>query len=108
MTPRAGHASQTSVSSIPDVRFVVPSEAAGGANRHRPVQDELVMKARLGMADDQQAPPETPPPPPPPGRPPPTPIVWETELTTRSEDPASLRTAALDVVRTVVRGDQSD
>lgn len=60
------------------------------------------------MADDQQVPPEAPPPPPPPGRPPPTPIVWETESSTRSQDPESLRTAALDVVRTVVHGDHGD
>jgi hypothetical protein len=61
------------------------------------------------MGDDQQMPAEAPPPPPPPpGRPPPTPIVWETELSTRSQDPESLRTAALDVVRTVVHGDRSD
>lgn len=60
------------------------------------------------MADDQQMPAEAPPTPPPPGRPPPIPIVWETELSTRSQDPESLRTAAVDVVRTVVHGDNSD
>jgi hypothetical protein len=45
---------------------------------------------------------DTPPPPPPPGRPPPPPIVWETELSTRGQDPSSISTAA----QIVTRGDR--
>ena len=59
------------------------------------------------MAEDDVTPTgDTPPPPPLPGRPPPPPIVWETETSTRSQDPSSMSTAALDVVRTVIHGDR--
>jgi hypothetical protein len=41
-------------------------------------------------------------------KPPPPPIQWETEVSTRGREPASLGGAALDVVRRVIHGDNSD
>jgi hypothetical protein len=61
------------------------------------------------VSDDEPAAADTPPPPTPaPGRPPPPPIAWETELSTRSKESESLSSAALDVVRTVIHGQDSD
>lgn len=57
-------------------------------------------------ADDVTPTGDTPPPAPLTGRQPPPPIIWETEVSTRSQDPSSMSTAALDVVRTVIHGDR--
>jgi hypothetical protein len=35
-------------------------------------------------------------------------IQWETEVSTRSREPSSLGGAALDVIRKVIHGDNSD
>jgi hypothetical protein len=43
-----------------------------------------------------------------PGRQPPPPIAWETEISTRSMHSESLSRAALDVVRTVIHGEDSE
>jgi hypothetical protein len=58
--------------------------------------------------DEQPAAADTPPSTPPPGREPPPPIVWETEVSTRNKHPESLTRAALDVVRTVIHGEDGE
>ncbi len=62
---------------------------------------------------DQDSPPAhspapVPPSAPPAPKPPPPPIHWETETSTRSQEPSTLGTAALEVVRKVIHGDASD
>lgn len=41
-------------------------------------------------------------------KPPPPPIQWETEVSWRGQEPSSLGRAVVDVVRTVIRGDNRD
>lgn len=63
------------------------------------------------MSDNGEPQPATPPPSTLPAhepKPPPPPIQWETEVSTRGREPSSLGGAALDVVRRVIHGDNSD
>jgi hypothetical protein len=63
------------------------------------------------VSDNGEPQPTTPPPSTPPvheSKLPPPPIQWETEVSTRGREASSLGGAALDVVRKVIHGDNSD
>lgn len=58
------------------------------------------------MSTDATPTSDPPTPPPSSGRPPPTPIVWETELSTRDQAPDQVRTTALDAALVETRSDR--